>query len=88
MFDKPNVPEDCAAEDVRAALVFHTSALRQPRFGEWIRERRRQAGLTLRDAALASGVAAGTWSDVESGRDLRLSTMTLMIDWAVTMRPE
>lgn len=44
--------------------------------GERLRTARRDAGLTLREAARALGVSAGTWSAVENGRT-RLSAERL-----------
>lgn len=57
--------------------------LAQPLFGEWVQNYRQGRGLTLREAAAVSGVPASTLAQVESGREVKLTTAVQLLRWAV-----
>lgn len=44
-------------------------------FGSRIRAKRLERNMTLEDAARETGLNRKTWADLESGRDIRLSTV-------------
>ena len=62
-------------------LAFSPQALAQPRFGQVMRRTRSEYGLSARAAARESGVPRATWDRVESGDDVLLSTVSLILIW-------
>ena len=62
-------------------MVYASTALKQPRFGQIIRDARQRSGLSVRAAARESSIDKMIWIRAEQGYDLHLSSAHELLSW-------